>query len=235
MKYVIAAVTLPEKCKATLTSRGFSVITPPIWGHLQAGVSAHPDMLLFFFGKNYLCSREYYSLAKDTLAPIERLGYRVILTNEVPAPDYPNDILFNSLLIGRYIFGLEKNISEAIRTLAVENSFEIVNVRQGYTKCSVCKVSDGAIITADKGIAEAAAKRGIDVLTVREGGVDLDGYDTGFIGGASGCDEETVYFCGNIMSHPDGDKIVKFCNKHKKECVSLSNEPLFDVGTLFFV
>ena len=63
----------------------------------------------------------------------------------------------------------------------------------------------------------------------------LDGYDTGFIGGASGADDDAVYFCGDVSHHPDADAIKAFCQKHGKECVSLSDEELTDVGTLFFI
>jgi hypothetical protein len=73
------------------------------------------------------------------------------------------------------------------------------------------------------------------VLLISEGGIELCGYSHGFIGGAGGVTLDTAYFCGDIFSHPDGEKIKNFCHKHKKECISLSKEPLFDVGTLFFI
>ena len=44
--------------------------------------------------------------------------------------------------------------------------YEIINVKQGYAKCSICVVSDNAIITADKGIAKAAIQNRIDVLEI---------------------------------------------------------------------
>ena len=61
-----------------------------------------------------------------------------------------------------------------------------VNVSQGYAKCSTCVVGEDAIITYDRGIAKAADAAGMDVLVIEPGHVDLPGYDTGFIGGASG-------------------------------------------------
>jgi hypothetical protein len=96
-------------------------------------------------------------------------------------------------------------------------------------------VGDNAIITADPSIAKAVKEKGIDVLSVSPLGVRLDGYDYGFIGGASGTDEENVYFCGNIDLHPDSERIKAFCRKHGKNAVSLSDEPLYDYGTLIFI
>ena len=60
----------------------------------------------------------------------------------------------------------------------------------------------------------AAEKKGIDVLAVSPAGVRLDGYNCGFIGGATGADKENVYFCGNVDLHPDGERIKAFCEKH---------------------
>jgi hypothetical protein len=46
--------------------------------------------------------------------------------------------------------------------------------------------------------------------------------------------EDTVYFTGDISSHPDAERIAEFCKAHKKKIISLSSEPLNDVGGIFF-
>lgn len=234
-KFVLTSSSLPKKCERSLSERGFELISFPEYFRLQKPVSSHPDMLLHILGDKYITSKEYYSIASDAFAKLNGAGLTPILTDERPSPEYPDDILFNSLRLGNKIFGLEKKMSKVIREYAKENSISVVNVKQGYTKCSVCKVSDNAIITADEGIAKAAASRGVEVLKIRDGHVDIDGYGYGFIGGASGATESAVYFCGDVFSHPDGKSIAEFCEKHSKECISLSNDTLFDVGTLFFI
>jgi len=218
-------------CEEHLRALGFSFIFLPPWERLQAGVSSHPDMLLFIYGKKFVTSCEYFEIAKEPLSSLISLGYEPILTDEIPSADYPHDILFNALPLGDNIIGLERGISKKLSQLGAK----IVNVRQGYAKCSALKVSETAIITADRGIASAAKSCGADVLLISEGHINIDGYDHGFIGGAGGSDEHAVYFCGDLSSHPDGKSIEKFCKKHEKECISLGNEPLFDVGTLFFI
>lgn len=232
---VLASSALSHECASSLRDLGFEPIIMPEYARLQRGVSSHPDMLAFIYGNKYICTKEYYSIAREIFEKINSLGYSPILTDEIPSEKYPNDILFNALALGDKLFCLEKGISRELIRFAKQNELQIINTNQGYTKCSVCKISDDAIITADKGISELAKSIGIDVLTVSEGHTRLDGYGYGFIGGASGVYEDTVYFCGDISKHPDGKQIVAFCEKHKKVCVSLSNEELFDVGTLFFL
>lgn len=232
---VLSSNSLSQACATSLFERGFTPITMPPYHRLQAGVSSHPDMLVFFCGNKYICNEEYYEVAKDAFEKINALGYSPIITNEIPQSNYPHDVMLNALKIDNKIFGLKKAMSKSLLSLAASNKLEVINVSQGYTKCSVCPISDNAIITADKSIANSAKAYGIDVLKIREGHVKLEGYNTGFIGGASGVFENTVYFCGDIYKHPDAADIINFCEKHQKSCISLSNEALFDVGSLFFI
>ena len=71
-------------------------------------------------------------------------------------------------------------------------------------------------------------------IGISPGSVLLDGYDYGFIGGASGFDGRSLYFCGDVDLHPDGCAIRSFCDDHGIGCVSLSPLPLHDVGGIFF-
>lgn len=235
MKHVIASQGIPEKCKASLLERGFSLIELPECHSLQRAVASHADMLVFFCGKKYVCTEEYYNYAKDCFNKLNSLGYSPALSKETLSPEYPSDVIFNCFELSGKIYGFEKSISSLIKEYARDNGIVIRNVRQGYAKCSVCKVTRSAIITSDPSIAKAVSSDGADVLLIRSGYVDIDGYDYGFIGGCGGCDGENVYFCGDVSRHPDGELIKKFCEKHNKTCISLSNDNLFDVGSLFFV
>lgn len=235
MNYVAASSLLPEKCASALQKAGFSIIYLPPWERLQKGVSGHPDMLFFPFQDKYVSSNEYCQLAKRSFELINGLGYTPILTDELPSSDYPGDVLFNCLPLGNSIYGLKKATSKKIIELAEIHSLDFVNVRQGYTKCSVFKLSEEAIITSDRSIAQAAATKGIDVLVIGGGNIRLDGYDFGFIGGTGGVFGDKAYFCGDIYRHPDGNSIAEFCAKHKKSCICLSDDILFDVGSLFFL
>ena len=234
MKYVVTDNRIDKKCEETLKERGFELIKMPSFHVLQAPVSAHPDML-FFAGKGKLvCHADYFAKAEDQLTMISRVaGLELIISSEDIDGSYPRDVLFNSAAVGDKLICRRDAVSARVAELYPEEN--IINVRQGYSKCSVCVVSDNAIITADRSIARAAEKRGIAVLLISQGGVKLDGYDCGFIGGASGFDDNNIYFCGDIALHSDGDKIKDFCRAQGKEAVSLSDEPLYDYGTLIFI
>ena len=113
---------------------------------------------------------------------------------------------------------------------AARNGIAAVHVKQGYAKCSSMTVGD-AVITADTGIYRAAISHGLDALLISPGGVGIEKYGTGFIGGASGalCRGKTAVF-GNILSHTDGEKMLAFANARGEEIISLGESELFDYG-----
>jgi hypothetical protein len=234
MRYVITDNRIDKKCERGLLDRGFEIIKLPSFDLFQEPVSAHPDMLIFIGDGKIVCHKDYFAVAESEILKISKLlGAKMILSDESIGKEYPRDVLFNAAPVGDMLICRRDALSERVAELYGEE--KIINVNQGYAKCSTCMVGDKAIITADKSIAEKAQAKGIDVLVISPKGVRLDGYDCGFIGGASGSDNENVYFCGNIDLHPDGEKIKAFCEKQGKKVVSLSDAALYDYGTLMFI
>lgn len=235
MKKVIIDKKAPYEVKAALSDMGFALIQMPPSPALPSPVAAHPDMLLFIAGKQIFCHEDYLGIAKAEFNEIAAEGYEIITTTEYVGSKYPSDILFNALLLGKHIYGKLDSISELIKNYAQSADLSLCAVKQGYAKCSVCKVGERAAITADASICKAMRTDGYDVLFISAGNIGISEYNTGFIGGCSGCDGERVYFSGNIDMHPDGAAITGFCEEHGIRAVSLSTDPLFDVGTLFFI
>lgn len=234
--YVITDSRIEKSSFASLQSEGFELIAMPPASYLQSGVASHTDMLIFIgFGRIFYHEKYYKSNKEliDRISALSRLD--IAVSGEQTGEKYPYDVLFNACLVGNRLICNEKTVSKLILCAAKDNGVEIVNVPQGYTKCSVSAVSENAIITADKAVAEACRSRGIDVLTVSEGHISLPPYNFGFIGGASGLCGDKVYFCGSLDTHPDGERIISFCEKHNKAAVSLSTDNLQDVGSLFFI
>ena len=221
---------------SSLEDCGFEPVLIPSADYLQKGVASHTDMLLFIGFGRLFCHERYYKLNKELIDRIIRLSsLELVLSNEPTGTDYPKDVLFNACIVGKKLICNKKTVSKLILDTAAESKYDVINVPQGYTKCSICVVSDNAIITEDNAIYKACSDVGMDVLLVTAGQVFLPPYDHGFIGGASGLYGNKVYFCGSLNSHPDADRIIYFCSSHSKIAVSLSKSALVDVGTIFFI
>lgn len=235
-KIAVTDCRIPRECAYALKARGFETVPLPPHPALPPPVASHPDMLLFVHGFFLLSSRDYYTLARSEIDMIAGVGrLTLILTDETPGEVYPRDILFNAAPIGGFIFARADSISHHISKICNLSGAKIINVRQGYTRCSTVIADEHSIITSDAGIASAARAAGLEVLLVSPGHIALKGYDTGFIGGASGVFDGTVYFCGDIDAHPDASAIRDFCAARGLRVVSLGGGSLTDVGTIFFI
>lgn len=221
---------------SSLEDCGFEPVLIPAADYLQKGVASHTDMLIFIGFGRLFCHAHYYKVNKELIDRIIRISsLELVLSNEPTGIDYPKDVLFNACIVGKKLICNKKTVSKLILDTAAESKYDVINVPQGYTKCSVCVVSDNAIITADKAISKACSAAGMDVLLITQGHISLPPYDHGFIGGASGLYGNNIYFCGSLDSHPDADRIIDFCSSHSMSTVSLSKNVLWDVGTIFFI
>ncbi len=220
-----------------ITAFGYTPILLPPHPLLPKPIATHPDALLFFAPDAVYTTQLYRSVAEKELLLLSELTDRPIrICRAELGYGYHREILLNAVLIGNTLLC---HPPDTATELTQDPKYSVCAVRQGYVKCSVIPISDNALITADASIAKVAEKHGISVLSLSKNGCILNGYDTGFLGGACSYapyDPETApYFCGNLKNHPEADSVVAFCRQHKTEPISLTDAPLTDVGTVFLI
>ncbi|MBE6668336.1 MAG: hypothetical protein E7607_08530 [Ruminococcaceae bacterium] len=229
----IAGSGLSQKCRDAIKALGAELIILENNPNLEARVAHHADLSVLPLG-NILFTHEN-TLSSHLRAAAEKREYEIKIIPEKLGKSYPDDILLNCLVVGKYIFARADKISRTVIGYAEEKGYTVVNVNQGYARCTACPVSDSAVITSDKAIKKAALSQGLAVLEISGGHINLDGFPYGFIGGACGVLEDKLIFAGDLKMHPDGEKITEFCKKHGITAVSLSDEHLCDVGSIFFI
>lgn len=214
----------------------FEIIQLPPDSSLPKAVNGHADLLIFKLDNKLVTRTSYYKAAKDKIDLIcKKSSLELVLSGADATDKYPNDCGLCAAVSGNNIICRKASADQEILRLANDLGYSVLGVSQGYSKCSCAILADGAIITADRGIAKVALDNGIDTLLITDGNVELPGYSYGFIGGASGLCGDKLYFCGNLKSHPDHEAIEKFAQKHDTECISLSDGRLYDVGSLIFI
>jgi len=191
--------------------------------------ACHADLRAHHLGDDKIVVyKEDVELAK---ALTER-GFKVIEAQNELCGKYPKSVALNALRIGKILLCSKNNIDGAISKYAEQNNLEIIDCKQGYSRCATCIVSENAVITADKSVYNALSSR-LDVLLISQGGIRLADTDEGMLGGASALiDKNTLAFCGNIKEHPDYLRIEKFLKKHNVKAVCLTNKKLLDVGSI---
>lgn len=228
MKTLLVDFRISKKSCKTLENMGYCVLKTLKEPNLAEPVCGHPDMILCKLkDRDFVCKSTFSGLFKS----IDNFNF--IMGKSELKDKYPYDIAYNCALVGNSLFCNEKYADEAILEYCKNNGIKIINTKQGYAKCSICIVSDNSIITADKNIYRQATKNGIDALLVENKGIVLDGYNEGFIGGATGLIEKDLLCVnGNLELHKYFEKIKSFCNKYGVRILSLSDEPITDIGTV---
>ena len=215
-----------------LNRLGVSTITTQPCNSLPFYERYHPDMQFSYFKKGSIainCSNENTPVLAHQLANI---GVTVNYTNSIIKAEYPYNICYNHIILNDLFICNVKYTDKFVYDYCLENNFKIINVKQGYTKCSTAIVSENAVITSDNGIYNSC-KKYIDVLKIEAGFINLYGYNYGFIGGCCGkLSKDILAFTGKVSEHKNYNDIKAFLNNHKINILELTNKPLVDIGSI---
>lgn len=199
-----------------LEAEGCEVSFVETEGIVSEPLSNHPDIFMCRLG-----------VSEDSELVVCEESRREIL-----GPVYPDDIKFNAACTGKYFIHNLKFTAPELAKAAEEHGMIMVDVKQGYAKCSTVTVDEDSIITYDHGIAEKCRSLGMNVLEISPKNILLPGYDTGFIGGTSGRIGDTVVFNGNLAAHPDFDAIKSFIESKDLALKWFEGWPLTDIGSI---
>ncbi len=196
--------------------------------NLPTGIASHADLQILHLGGNSVLTSGCSNKSTDML---NMLGFDIQNTENEIDLNYPEDCLINVEIIGRNIIANPDIIDQKLMEFAEKNNYNIIGVKHGYAKCSVLAVCEDAVITADPGITKILQQKEIEVLKIKEGGIYLKGYDTGFIGGCGGMVEEKILgTSGSLKSIKDYDNIKDFLRNRNIYAENLGGKTLRDIG-----
>ena len=143
---------------------------------------------------------------------------------------YPDNVSLNAALVGNNLICKETSLHPKVKEYCSDRNIRIINVNQGYTKCSTLILNENTIITDDESIFKLSLINNISVLKIEKGDILLDKLTYGFIGGASLVYNNNVYIFGDINKHRNAKAICDIINKNGLNIVSVTNESIKDIG-----
>ena len=195
--------------------------------NLPKPLKTHPDMNLCIIDNTVFLPQDS-SLKQE----FSDKTYSVVTIKQQLGNAYPLDVPFNCA-VGKNTVILNKNtVAPEILVFCKECEKEIISVNQGYAACSTLVIDDYRFITADKGIYDQLVKHNKTALLISAGYIQIDEYDYGFIGGASGFIDGVLHFFGDITAHPDFNAIDSFLNENGIEYKYFESLPLTDIGSV---
>lgn len=194
---------------------------------LEDEINNHSDILSFNFGNGQILLNKG-SIGEDEL---KKTGIEPVFYNTKISSPYPNDIPLNVAFTGKHIICNRSYTAKKIIVFANSNNIEIINTKQGYSKCNLCIVNENTVITEDKGLACLLKNYQYNVLLISSGDVYLSDTHYGFLGGAS-CkiSPDKMYFSGDLSSHRDYESIISFLKLYNVKPIYNKSRRLTDFG-----
>ena len=220
---------LPAGMKNKIESFGIEIVETVAHPNLYEAVKGHPDLMGCPL-KNitiivpYLYSKKY----KD----FERFSTQIGAT--LIEKKYPNHIKYNVATFGRHALGYFKYVDKAIISVLESLKISLINTIQGYSKCSTLILDSNNLVTSDISIFKAINEiYGMNIAMINSGDIILEGFEYGFIGGASSLiDNKKVAFMGSLEHYNNGKAIINVLDSLEIDAVFLANSKLQDYGSM---
>lgn len=199
--------------------------------YLYDAISYHPDVVMHHLGNKEILAAP--NIDEKLVYALEDNGFKISYGERNIEKKYPFDIPYNVARFGNNAVCCIKYTDEILIGELYKRGINIIDVKQGYSKCSICIVSDNAVITSDSGIHNTLMKNLIDCLLITPGNINLFEMNYGFIGGASGAiSRDSIAFFGDLGFHPNNIEIQKYLSKYNRKVENLCKIALTDFGTL---
>ena len=175
MKFCIVDGRISVALEAELLRHGFHSVKLPKNTRLSAAVASHTDMLILRIGKELFSTAEYCEENEELFLSLRKLlpSYTLRFTADEQGAEYPRDVALNALVLGKNIFARESSLSALVKERSESLGYRIINVNQGYPACTVLKLNDEAVITADCGIEHVLKEHGARVTLIDKGNISL--------------------------------------------------------------
>lgn len=243
-KYIIADFRLREKERKYLENLGYEIINSEYNTELYDEIAAHVDISYIKVGDDVIVSPDkFMELSKK----IECIMGKTELRGK-----YPEDIAYNVCIMGKKAIHNFKYTDSVLKQKLIDNGYELIDVEQGYTKCSIAVIDDNSCITSDIGVAKVLMDKGIDVLFVYEPDISLlrrtnkneeiqsrmffEKSDMqGFIGGAMVNLGNEILLFGDKENLLNKDKIIKFIESKGKKLKCFEGLDIIDYGGILMI
>jgi len=219
----------PGEAKAALSAVG-KVVEFSTKGITYEAISGHPDIFFCPTPDGLVVAP---NLPEEYLELIIQRGIS-FKKGVLPVGNrYPETSRYNALTTGNMLIH-NINFTDTSIVSACPD-FEIIHIKQGYTRCNLIALPNGTFITSDHGIEMKLMKLGKNHLFVDPSKVLLEGTEHGFFGGTCGLFRQTLFVCGSLNYLEENEAIGKFVADAGLRIVELYDGPPVDIGTIVFL
>lgn len=224
--------------KEYIESLGYKIIENRFNLNVYDEVSAHPDIYYLKVGQVIFTDPSKKDIIKNSSLGVKTVNGK-----------YPEDIPYNVCIVEKNAIHNFKYTDDIVKMYLEKNNYNMIQVEQGYSKCS-CLVLDNFVITTDIKIATLLLDANIESMYVNEPDIKLltrtnkiftkettmnFEYSTmqGFIGGAFAILGKNVICFGDINKLVNGIKIKAEIEKRGYKLKYFEGLDVIDYGSVF--
>lgn len=231
MKYLLIDERMRDVEKQTLKNLGYELIEIKKSTNVYPEISSHVDIFACKVKDKIVVEKHIYDILKN------KFKRKIIKGDSTVQNVYPNDINYNVCIVGNKAIHNFKYTDSKIISELNKNNFELINVKQGYSNCSIVVIDENSIILSDKGLYNSLKNRGIDMLfldyipnikLLNENGEYSQ--KNGFIGGAVSRIGDNIVVFGDLDTIDYDGKIKGFIKKRNLNIIDFKRLDVIDYG-----
>ena len=234
MKYLLIDERMRDVEKQTLENLGYELIEIKKSTNVYPEISSHVDIFACKIKDKVIVEKSAYKMLKNKLNKDENI---LISGKTMISYDYPNDIKYNVCIVGNKAIHNFKHTDSKITQELEKNNFEIINVKQGYSNCSIAVIDEKSIILSDRGLYNNLKNSGLDILFL-DYIPDIKLFDEngeysqkkGFIGGAISRIDENVVVFGDLDKIDYYGNIRNFIESRNLKIIDFEGLDVIDYG-----
>ncbi|MCR5187094.1 MAG: hypothetical protein K6D97_08310 [Clostridia bacterium] len=237
MKKLIIDSRMRKSEKELLTTLGYKIIELEKSKDVYEEISSHPDVFCTKIGNRIVVEPNTYRNLTSKVSEKDKF----IIGKKCLGKVYPMDINYNVCTVGKYAIHNFKYTDETIVKLLEKNGYEMINVSQGYSNCSIAVIDDKSIITSDNGIYKKLKNLDLDILFIEPDNIKLlnngvYSMKKGFVGGCltklklERNGKNVIFVSGDLNKLNSGKKIRDFISDRNKDLIELPGLDVIDYG-----
>ena len=234
MGYLLIDERMRKIEKQALRNLGYELIEIKKSDSAYPEISSHVDIFACKVKDKIIIEKSAYKMLKNKLNNDENI---LISGETMISYDYPNDIKYNVCIVGNKAIHNFKYTDSKIISELNKSNFEIINVKQGYSNCSIAVIDEKSIILSDRGLYNNLKNSGLDILFL-DYIPDIKLFDEngeysqkkGFIGGAISRIDENVVVFGDLDKIDYYGNIRNFIESRNLKIIDFEGLDVVDYG-----
>ena len=233
MKQVIIDNRMLSIKKDMIRKLGYNIVELPCSDILYPEISSHPDIFCCKINDKVIIEEKMYERINEKIYDKSN----IVISKQNLEKKYPYDVIYNICQIGKNVIHNFKYTNKEALNLIDKCNLNKINIKQGYSNCSIAVIDENSVIVSDEKVAEILSENKIDILNINWN-LDIKLLNskgtysnmTGFIGGAISRLDDYVIVFGDLEKIDKNNIIRSYITKKGFKIIDFKGLDVIDYG-----